>query len=52
MQQLDAMADEGAEQDQWAEITVHPDGRIEMEMFFLVDRGEGGYESRGKFVVD
>jgi hypothetical protein len=50
--QLDAMTEKQTEENQWAEITVHPDGRIEVEMFFLVDRGASGFKSRGKFELD
>lgn len=52
IEQLDAMTDKDTEANQWAEITVHPDRRVEVEMFFLVDRGEGGYRSGGKFGLE
>ena len=52
IEQLDGMFDEKTEANQWAEITVSPDGPLEIEMFYLVDEGAGGYESRGKFTLD
>jgi hypothetical protein len=52
IEQLDGMFDEETEANQWAQITVRPDGPLEIEMFYLVDEGQGGYESRGKFLID
>jgi hypothetical protein len=52
VEQRDAMTEKETEANQWAEVTVHPDGRVELETFFLVDRGESGYESRGKFTLN
>lgn len=52
IEQLDGVFDPDLEEDQWAEITVHPDGQLEVELFFLVDRGAGGYASRGRFTID
>ena len=40
------------EENQWGELTIHPDGKMEMEVFFLVNQGDGGYASRGKFLID
>lgn len=51
IEQLDFLA-EADEENQWAEVTVHPRGPIEVEMFFLVDRGAKGYASRGSFTID
>ena len=50
LEQLDGMFED--EENQWGELTIHPDGKMEMEVFFLVDRGGGGYASRGKFLID
>lgn len=52
IEQLDAMTDADTEADQWGELTLHPDGTLEMEIFYLVDRGDGGYRSGGKFTID
>jgi predicted phosphodiesterase len=52
IEQLDGMFDKNTEENQWAELTIEPDGPLEVEMFFLVDRGAGGYASRGKFTID
>lgn len=52
VQQLDAMTDKDTEANQWVEITVAPDGSLSGEAFYLVDRGEGGYRSGGKFGID
>jgi hypothetical protein len=50
LEQLDGMFED--EENQWGELTIHPDGKMEMEVFFLVDQGNGGYASRGKFLID
>lgn len=52
IEQLDGMFDPDTEENQWGELTIAPDGTLEMEMFFLVDRGAAGYESRGRFRID
>jgi hypothetical protein len=49
-EQLDGMFED--EENQWGELTIYPGGKMEMEVFFLVDRGNGGYASRGKFLID
>jgi hypothetical protein len=50
LEQLDGMFED--EENQWGELTIYPDGKMEMEVFFLVDRGNDGYASRGKFLID
>lgn len=50
--QLAAMSDPETEANQWGEVTLNPDGTMEMEIFFLVDGGAGGYASQGKFPID
>ena len=32
-------------------LNRYPDGGMQVEVFFLVDRGEGGYRSGGSFDV-
>ncbi|RKZ13095.1 hypothetical protein DRQ32_02330 [bacterium] len=52
IEQLEAMSDEDTEANQWGELTVGPEGRFDLEMFYLVDHGEGGIRSGGVTAID
>lgn len=50
IEQLDAMLGRGA--NQWVELHLLGEGRIEAEVFYLVEEGRGGARSDGRFEVD
>ncbi len=50
IEQLDAMLGRGA--NQWVELHLLGDGRIEAEVFYLLDEGREGARSEGPFEVD